>query len=62
MMMSSLLTCDDVQFIWLMATAEFEIKDHGIHEALLQKIELFVTVRGYSLASAHVAREAQATN
>jgi len=47
------VTGDDVQFIWLMATAEFEIEDHGIHEALLQKIvELFVTVRGFSLASA----------
>ena len=36
-----------------MATAEFEIEDHDIiHEALLQKIvELFVTVRGFSLAS-----------
>jgi len=37
-----------------MATAEFEIKDHGIHEALLQKIvEPFVTVRGFSLASVY---------
>ena len=44
---------DDVQFIWLMATAEFDIEDRDIHEALLQKIvELFVTVRGFSVASA----------
>ena len=43
---------DDVQFIWLMATAEFEIEDHDIHETLLHRIiELFVTVRGFSLAS-----------
>jgi len=33
-------------------SAEFEIEDNGIHEALLQKIlESFVTVRGFSLAS-----------
>ena len=44
---------DDVQFIWLLATAEFDIEDHDIHEALLQKVvELFVAVRGFSLASA----------
>jgi len=37
-----------------MATAEFEIEDHGIHKVLLQKIvESFVTVRGFSLASVH---------
>jgi len=35
-----------------MATAEFEIEDHGIHE--VQKIvESFVTVEGFSLASVY---------
>jgi len=32
-----------------MASAEFEIENHGIHETLLQKIvKPFVTVRGFS--------------
>ena len=43
---------DDVQFFWLIATADFEIDDHEIHTALLLKItELYVTVRGFSMAS-----------
>jgi len=45
-------------------SAEFEIKDHGMHKALLQKIESFVTVKGFSLASVcvYVTRGVQAAN
>ena len=53
---------DDVQFIWLLVTAEFEIEDHDINEALLQNVvELFVTVRGFSLASAWLEKFKQKT-
>ena len=56
------VTGNDVQFIWLLATAEFEIEDHDVHEALFQKVvELFVTVRGFSLASAWLEKFKQKT-
>lgn len=42
---------DDVQFYWLIASADFEIDDKDTHNLLLNKIvELFLTVRGFSLA------------
>ena len=43
---------NDVQFYWLIATADFEVDDYEIHRTLLVKIvELYVTVRGFSLAN-----------
>ena len=43
---------DDVLFYWLIVTADFEIDDCEVHTILLEKIvELYVTVRGFSLAS-----------
>lgn len=42
---------DDVQFYWLIASADFEIDDQETHDTLLNKIvELFLTVRGFSMA------------
>lgn len=42
---------DDVQFYWLITSADFEIDDQDTHNLLLNKIvELFLTVRGFSLA------------
>ena len=42
---------DDVQFYWLIASADFEIDDADTHSLLLNKIvELFLTVRGFSVA------------
>ena len=46
------VTSDDVLFYWLIVSADFEIDDHEVHTILLEKIvELYVTVRGFSLAS-----------
>ena len=40
---------DDVQFYWLIASENFEIDSRATHEILLKKIvELFLTVRGFS--------------
>ena len=53
---------DDVQFYWLIVTADFEIDDDKIHEVLLHEIaELYVTVRGYSLASGWLEQYKQQT-
>jgi len=52
---------DDVQFYWLIVTADFEINNDEIHQVLLYKIaEIYVTVRGFSWAS--VARMVQTAN
>ena len=41
---------DDVQFYWLIASADFEIDDQETHDLLLNRIvELFLTIRGFSL-------------
>ena len=41
---------DDVQFYWLIASADFEIDDQETHDLLLNRIvKLFLTVRGFSL-------------
>ena len=53
---------DEVQFYWLISTADFEIDDKGTHDLLLHKIvELFVTMRGYSKAGAWMEKYKQAT-
>ena len=38
---------------YIMATAEFQIEDHGIHE-VQKMVESFVTVKGFSLVSVYV--------
>jgi len=44
---------DDVQFYWIISTADFKINDMVIHDLLLYKIvEIFITIRGFSKASA----------
>ena len=53
---------EDVQFYWLITTADFEIDDVETHETLLQMIvELYLTVRGYSYASVWMEKYKQAT-
>ena len=53
---------EDVQFYWLIVTADFEIDDPMIHEILLNKIvELFLTIRGFSLASGWLEKYKQCT-
>ena len=42
---------DDVQFYWLIVSADFEIDDEDTHNLLLNNImELFLTIRDFSLA------------
>ena len=44
---------DDVQFYWCIISADFEIDDTETHAILLEMIiELYVTIRGFSFASA----------
>lgn len=53
---------DDVQFYWLIATADFEIDDSEITDVLLYKIvELFLTIRGFSHTSTWMERYKQST-
>lgn len=53
---------DDVQFYWLIVTADFEIDVQEVHKTLLWKIvELYVTVRGFSLANGWVEKYKQRT-
>ena len=53
---------DDVEFYWLIATANFEIDEREVHLELLHKIvELYVTVRGFSFASAWLEKYKQRT-
>ena len=51
-MIKKVVKDNDVQFFWLITTADFEIDDDEIYIALLLKItELYVTVRGFSMAN-----------
>jgi len=44
---------DDVQFCWIISTADFEIDDMVTHDLLLYKIvEIFIVMRGFSKAIA----------
>ena len=53
---------NDVQFYWLIATADFDVDDYEVHDTLLLKIvELYVTVRGFSLASGWLEKYKQCT-
>ena len=56
------ITDDDVQFHWLIATGDFEIDDKETHNALLKMIvELYVTIRGFSKANAWLEKYKQST-
>ena len=53
---------DDVLFYWLIVAADFEIDDDEVHKVLLHKIaELYITVRGFSLASGWLEKYKQRT-
>ena len=53
---------DDVLFYWLIVTADFENDDRKVHTILLEKIvELYVTVRSFSLASGWLEQYKQHT-
>ena len=51
---------DDVQFYWLIASADFEIDDNETQDILLKKlVELFLTVRRFSLTGVWMERYKQ---
>ena len=55
-----LVRSEDVQFYWLIVGAEFDEEDRDVHSELLKRIvELFVTIRGFSYASAWLEKYKQ---
>ena len=55
-----LIKSDDVQFYWCITTADFEVDDVEVHDYLLKMIvELYVTIRGFSYASAWIEQYKQ---
>lgn len=57
MLVTQLVTSEDVNFYWSIASADFDTDDTDIHKCLLQHIvELFVTVRGFAFASCWVEK------
>ena len=59
-MIRKVIEDEDVQFYWIISTADFEIDDTETHDLLLYKIvELFITMRGFSKASAWMKKYKQ---
>ena len=53
--LKSLCRCDDVQFYWCISAADFEVVDTDVHEHVLKMVvDLFLTIRGFSYASAWI--------
>ena len=52
MMTKSIMACEDIQFYWLIVTADFEVDEDEVQSTLLSMIvELYLTIRGFSFAS-----------
>jgi len=59
-MIRKVIEDEDVQFYWIISTADFEIDDMETHDLLLYKIvELFITMHGFSKASAWMEKYKQ---
>ena len=59
-MIKIIVSNEDIQFYWLIATAEFEIDDKETLEVLLAKIvEELLTIRGFSKAGAWMEKYKQ---
>lgn len=55
-----LIDNENVQFYWLIVGADFEEENEAVHSELLKRIvELFVTMRGFSYASAWLEKYKQ---
>ena len=51
-MIKAILASEDVQFYWLVVTADFEVDEDEVKSTLLSMIvELYLTIRGFSFAS-----------
>ena len=58
--LAKLIANEEVQFHWSIATAAFDVDDIEVHDNLLKMIaELFLTIRGFSYASAWVEQYKQ---
>ena len=56
-----LMGSEDVQFYWCIAAANFEVEDVDVHNLLLRFIaDLYLTIRGFSYASAGLENYKQA--
>ena len=59
-LISQLVSSEDVQFYWCIATADFDIRDEKTHSELLKYIiDLFVTVCGFAFASSWIEKHKQ---
>ena len=55
-----LCNSEDIQFYWLIVSADFDEEDQDVHSELLKRVvELFVTIRGFSYASAWLEKYKQ---
>ena len=56
-MMNNICGSEDVQFYWLIVSADFEIDDEEVHKILRSKIvDLYLTMRGFLYASMWLER------
>ena len=52
MITKSIMAYEDIQFYWLIVTADFEVDEDEVQSTLLSMIvELYLTIRGFSFAS-----------
>ena len=61
-MIEAIISSEDVQFYWLILSADFEVDDDEVQSILLTMItELYLTMRGFSFANNWVEKFKQAT-
>ena len=61
-LLEKLITNEDIQFYWCIAAADFNIVDVDVHDVLLRFIaDLYLTIQGFSYASAWMEHYKQAT-
>ena len=61
-MIEAIISNEDVQFYWLILSADFEVDDDEVQSILLTMItELYLTMRGFSFANNWVEKFKQAT-
>ena len=61
-LIGDVIKSDDVQFYWLISTADFEEEDNEVTDVLLKKIvELYFTMRGFSHVSTWMEKYKQST-
>ena len=56
------MASEEVEFHWLIAQADFDIGDEDTYQTLLDKIVVYLTVRGFSYSSTLVEKYKQCTS